>query len=259
MNRPARLGVWLDSYRRDLKSGLHAAADDKFRIIQVDGTRAELSPRTFGTTARRHLARYIEQLGLRLDALGALFPGRGLADPARADERFAALQDVLRLCADLRVPNAIVTLGAPTHQRDTELAQQILESTADLADRYGVRVSVYGGPQSGQVTEQIERLGCPSLALALDTADAVEQSPIVTAAVPIGAVHLRDVRRRGRQVEEVPLGQGEVDWPTLMGALVERGYDGVLTIRSDRADASVDALRHGRDYVLSRFPAVCEP
>ncbi|MEU8591166.1 sugar phosphate isomerase/epimerase family protein [Streptomyces sp. NPDC048664] len=88
-------------------------------------------------------------------------------------------------------------------------------------------------------------------------------------------VHVKDVRRapageppegwtrytdHGRAYDTVPLGTGEVDWPTVIEGLASAGYDGYLTLephcaRSLLLTETAGAADHLRDMVEGRAPS----
>ncbi|MGH6961400.1 MAG: sugar phosphate isomerase/epimerase family protein [Dongiaceae bacterium] len=261
---PTRLAAWLDSYRRDLKQSLHAAADDGFRLLHASSLRPELDPRELGASARRHLARYLRDLGLGLDAIAAEFAGPGLTDLEHADQRLDHLRRTLELCADLKVAGAATRICGLTDDKSRPLALELLKAVADLADRFGLPVTIHCGPDDpAEAAQAIRQLGSPDVRLGLDSGF-LEVDVERTAAEPgrvgpvylrqpelVGGVYLRDVRRRRGQIEEVPYGHGDVDFATLLAALAAAGYGGALVLRRDSAGAGVDALRQGREYILS--------
>jgi sugar phosphate isomerase/epimerase len=254
MSAPASLAAWLDSYRRGLRGGLSAAREDGFRLVSANTADTELDPRDFPRSARRHLARHLRDLGLAIPLLAAEFPGAGLADPRRADERFERFRDTLEMCADLGVPLAAVNIGGLSDPKGCPLAEQLLAAAADLADRFGIRTAVRSEPAAlDELAERLRRLGCPMLGVSLDSAElGGRMGELLERALPAAqVVYLRDARRVGERIEEVPYGRGEVDFPALLGGLEAGGYGGPLVIRREDENLTVDALRQGREYVAS--------
>jgi sugar phosphate isomerase/epimerase len=254
MTAPVPVAAWIDSYRRGLREALSAAREDGFALLAANTVATELDPRDFSHSARRHLARHLRDLGLSLDVLAAEFPGAGLADPQRADERLERFRATLEMCAELGVPRAAVYVGGLTDPQTRPLAEQLLAASAELADRFSVRTAVRGeGAALGELAECLRRLDCPALGLSLDSAELLSgPKDLLARVVPRAvAVYLRDVRRAGQRVEEVPYGRGEVDFRTLLGHLDAGGFGGPLVIRREAEGLPVDALRQGREYVAS--------
>jgi sugar phosphate isomerase/epimerase len=248
---PAELAAWLDSYPLSVKDALHAAAADGFRAITANVARGDLDPRELTRSARRHLSRYLRDLGLRLGSIAVEWPDLGLADPRHSDQRADQLRLALELCADLGVTRAAVTLAGFGSEAHRPRALEMLGVVAGLADRFDVAVAVQGGTDDpGGAVEPIRALACPGLRLGIDTAclpaDAQQMAPLAGLA---GSAFLRDVRRVGAQLEETPFGQGQVDFPVVLALLEAGGYAGPLIVR--RAAPAVDALRQGREYIAA--------
>lgn len=248
-----RISAWLDSYRLGAKDALAAAAAAGYRLVQPSALDPVLNPAALSRSGRRHLAHYLSSLGLRADAFGALYPGGGLAEPARADERLERLGQTLELCADLGVTAAVTSLAGLDDPGRAELARQALDRAAEMADRFGVRVSLLTpGSEAVKLLEELNRLGSPLLSIGLDTA-ALPSGTDAAALLArgVGELQLRDIRRAGSQFEETEFGKGDVDFRGLLRALRECDYRGGVAVRRDRAADPVDALRAGRQYVGS--------
>ncbi len=250
---PARwnLAARLDSYRRDLRSALETARVQHYQVVQADTVDSELAPRAFGESARRHLARHLINLGLRLDCLTVDFPGSGLSDPNQAEPRLRHVTETLKLCRDLGVPRAAVRFGIPARLDSDPHALRMLIELADRADRYEVDVAVDpAGASLGDSAAGLASLRCPRLGVALDSAALAgsEDAPRWPQAAPF-VVQLRDARRAGNTLEETEFGAGEVPFSRLLEALRAGGYSGSLAVRRDAARDAVDAMRRGGEYV----------
>lgn len=247
----AELAAWLDSYGVVLRDSLRVAASQGYRLARANTASGELDPRAFTDSARRHLRKYLRDIGLQLDGLSLHYAGAGLADAATAAERLARLKGTLELCAALDVRHAGVSLGGFDDPRSAGLAREMVGEVADLADRIGVRTAILvpaGAWESAGA--HVRRLGCPALRLAVDTAALPSADALAAAADLLGDVHLRDVRPVGERVEEVPFGQGVVDFRALLAQVAAGPTDARLIVRHDGA-GGVDALRQGREYMES--------
>lgn len=245
------LAAWLDSYRGGLREALQASQRDGFRVIHANTFRRELDPDAFSGSARRHLARHLGALGLQLDGLAADFDGLGLADPQRAEERLGHLRRTLEMCAELRVPRAVVPIGGFDDQKTRAIAGQVLAETAGLADRFGVELAIRSPRGEDQsLSELLRRLSCPQLRAVVDSAGFQPGPGAPGSALDLtGVVLLRDVRHQAGRIEEVAYGAGEVDFARLLGQLAQHDYRGPLVLRRDAAGLPVDALRQGREYL----------
>lgn len=247
-----QLAAWLDSYRADLRSALACAAQQGYRAVQANAAGDELDPREFGDSARRHLRKYLSNLGLQLDSVAVDYAGLGLADPTRANQRVDRLRQTLELCADLGVRRAGVRLGGFEDAATAPLAGELLGVVADLANRYGIAAAVHSPDSTPDASAaRIRVLACPQLRMALDTAwPLTTPGGIAGVADLVEVAYLRDVRRSGDQYEEVPFGTGDVDLAGLLAGLAGGACDAALVVRHD-AEGGVDALRQGREYMRS--------
>lgn len=256
MPNPRSLSVWLDSYRRDLKGSISAAAGHGFASIQPNiATNRELSAAEFTRSARRHFARYIRDMGVSVDALAAAFPGAGIADPANAEIRLAELRRTLEAAREIGIPRAIVTIGGFADQKQDGFASEMVTAAGDLAEATGVEIALLPTDSGIEaLVESVHRTDCPSLRLAIDSAGLSPTSPDQGYRLA-SCLHLRDGRRTGSEIEEVDFGQGQVDFRAILARFsgVDRAPPS-LVIRQDRA-GSVDAVRAGREYIGSLFSA----
>jgi sugar phosphate isomerase/epimerase len=245
-----RLAAWLPSYGADLRVALEQARAQRYRAVHA--STAIIAAREFPRSARRHLQKFLGDLGVELGALAVDFPGLGVADPQRGQERLDQVRATLELAAELGVPRAAVALGGLHDPRSQGLAREALQQVAELADRVGVQTSIRNPLDPPAVLlEALGAVGCPYLSVALDTAAAGALAAVGPAAAErVGTVYLRDVRQAGERVEEVPFGQGEVDFTRLLANLATARGELPLVVRHDGA-GGVDALRHGREYMDS--------
>jgi len=252
MAERTRLSAWLDAYGAPVKEALQRAARDGYALAHANTTRPDLDPHALGATGRRHLARFLEGLGLQLGAVAAVFPGAGLADAAHADQRLEQLRATLELARGMNVRTAVANLAGFSDAARADLAAGVLANVADLADRVGVVVAVEApGDRFEDLTAALDRLRCPALRAAADSGTVGPEAltAAATSAAALGAVFLRDARRSGGAVEEVPMGTGAVDLAAWLAAAEAAGRDGPVTVRLDPRSAGVDGMARAREHV----------
>lgn len=250
MTTAPALAVWLDSYGVALRPALQQATEGGFHRVHATALR-DLDAREFTRSARRHLGRHLRDLGLQLGSLTLDFSGRGLAEPDQAADRVERLAPTLELCRDLGVAQAGVTLAGFHDDRAGPLALELLEVVADVADRFGVPVAVRD--PTGALNRDpapLRALRCPQLLLAADTAAMPRTTEVADSLDLVATAYLRDIRQHGTRHEEVPYGQGDVDFPAWLAGLATLPRRPELVVRRD-AGAGVDALRQGREYIES--------
>lgn len=246
----ASIAAWLDAYGSVTLPALQAARRDGFAAVQASAA-GELSPKELSASGRRHFAKLLRDLGLRLPSISLEMSGYGLADPATADARIEAFRDTLRLCADLHIPIAEISVGGFEDAGQAALARDVLKHVAEQADRAGVRVAVGSHLDSpAAVARELASLRCPSLGIALHTDSVPHGSSIDTETARLAtSASLRDGRRVAGDFEETPLGRGGVDLKRVVATLHAEEFQGPLVIRRTARGAAVDGLRTDREYV----------
>ena len=144
----------------------------------------------------------------------------------------------------------------PTHDR-YKIMQEACAQLAEYADSIDAHFAVETGPETAKDLKGfLDSLNSRGVAVNLDPANLV----MVTGDDPVQAVytlkdyivhtHAKDGRRlrendpevvygikkalvTGPGFEEVPLGEGQVDWPNYIKALNDIGYKGFLTIERE--------------------------
>jgi sugar phosphate isomerase/epimerase len=191
----------------------------------------------------RELANAVRATGLSIPAMSVNFyffvkdeaeRQRGLAHVSAMIDRAAAIGvDYIHLCS-----------GRPTPGRSEAEMMPLFIETMDAvlrkANEKGVRVGLESAaphmyPQCGRYLELAAALAPMELAVNFDPShfQAIGEDPVEAVhrlAPLIRHVHIKDAKGRFPDFSFPPLGEGEVDFPKLIGALRDLGYAGALTI-----------------------------
>ncbi|MDX2199683.1 MAG: TIM barrel protein [Phycisphaerae bacterium] len=245
------LSVLLDSYGADARQAFSRARRDGFAQIEAGTLTGDLRPSELSTSGRRHLLRVLRDQGLSLAGLAVEHAGAGLADLQFADRRLAEARAALELAADLGVPRATVRVAGWDNAETGAAASQILQSLANDADRFGVRIAIGASdPEIAKLSDAVEKLRAPGLGILLSSTAAVRPDADVQRAARLAAaVRLRDGFVRGESWEETPLGSGQVDFHALLAELATAEFSQDLTLQRAAAARDVDALRRDRDTI----------
>ena len=247
------IGVMLDSFRLPLDAALDQAVAIGAQGFQVYATGGDFAPDGLDAAARRAMLRKIRDKGLCVSALCGDF-GRGFTDPALNPELIEKSVRIIELAVDL--DTNVVTTHIGTVPEDTgcetyRVMQDACGKLAQAADRVGAHFAVETGPESAlRLKTFLDSLGSRGVAVNMDPANLV----MVAGDDPVAAVHtLQDYivhthAKDGRKLHparradgtwdgppyiELPLGQGDVDFPTYLAALEDVGYRGYLTIERE--------------------------
>ena len=260
---PFSIGVMLDSFRTEFPEALDKAEKLGAKGIQVYATKGEMAPENMTAQNRRDFLRSVKDHGLVISALcGDL--GKGFGDPAWNPQLIEQSKRILDLAMDLETNVVTTHIGVvPTAKENPRYAimQDACGKLAEYADTLKAHFAIETGPELAVVLKEfLDGLHSPGVAVNLDPANFV----MVTGDDPVQAVytlkdyivhtHAKDGRRLHHVEPEVlygleeaemlgdasyielPLGEGDVDFPNYLKALHEIGYQGFLTIEREVGD-----------------------
>jgi len=261
----SRIGVVLDSLRRPTKEALSLAARLGLGKIEMSAAAGEVDPDRLSRTGRRHLSRYVENLGLALAALGADEAGGSLTDPATVERQLDKTRKIMELAAELRVPQVTRSLGRLDRSTlEKGLVPEAVRYLAELADRTGTRVAIQtagGDPQL--LRELLDQVDSPLVGVCYDPAALViEGRDGLSAMEPLADRLMADRLMLARVSDGVPgaggrpgyetaLGRGQVDLAAYLGSLAGAGYAGALLIRRLHAERPIEEIEQARDRLRS--------
>ena len=257
---PFSIGVMLDSFRTDVNTALEKAQELGARGIQVYATRGGMSPKEMTPQRRREFLKAVKDHGLVISALcGDL--GHGFGDPEQNPHLLEESKRILDLAKDLETDVVTTHIGVvpgeKTHPRYAVM-QEACGILAAYADSLQAHFAIETGPEPAATLKGfLDGLHSTGVAVNLDPANFV----MVTGDDPVQAVytlkdyivhtHAKDGRRlhyvdpevlygmvesdmlQDSSYIELPLGQGDVDFPNYLKALDEIGYRGFLTIERE--------------------------
>ncbi|MFH1920701.1 MAG: sugar phosphate isomerase/epimerase family protein [Planctomycetota bacterium] len=247
-----KIGLEIAGLRLPFKKALHAAAELGASAVEIDA-RGEINPRELSRTGLRQLRKMLEDFRLRVSAV-SFRTRRGYDTPADLEPRIAATKDALEFAHALGAAVVVNHVGRVPSDRDSEAWRLLVEVLDDLGrhgDHVGARLAAETGAESG---EDLARL----LAELPDGAIGVDLNPanlviggfsVLEAVAALGPsilhVHATDaVCQRGRsRGNQVALGQGTADFPELLAALEQHGYQGYFTVTPHADDPTNEIAR----------------
>jgi L-ribulose-5-phosphate 3-epimerase len=235
-----KIGIVLESLGRPLREGLRLASALGADGVQVDAA-GPLAPDELSQSGRKDFRHLLRSLNLELAALGC--PLRhGFNVDYGLDARVAYVKTALSLAYDLG-PRIVVAFPGPLPKEDNPAARELcMHSLTELdrhGERVGSRVALEAGPEPpGEFKEFLVRFSAGGLSVNVDPASLLGHGHDPAAAVEafgplVAYVHARDTRphRADRDAQEVPIGQGDVDWNSFLGALEAIEYRGWLSVK----------------------------
>ena len=273
---PFSIGVILDSFRTDLTTALDKAVAVGASGLQVYATSGAFSPESLSPQKRREFLDMCKSRGLTISALcGDL--GQGFANPEKNPELIERSKRILDLAKDLETDVVTTHIGvvpADTDRDTFRIMQDACGQLAAYADSLRAHFAIETGPELSAVLKTfLDTLHSTGVAVNLDPANLV----MVAGDDPVKAVHnlkeyiVHTHAKDGRMLRrvnpetiyngtldfaeapfiELPLGQGDVDFPAYLSALNDIGYTGYLTIEREVGDDPEGDIRLAVNFLQS--------
>lgn len=264
MERP-EIGVDVGDFRLAPKDALRQAADLNFRAIELPTVNGDLAPRNLSSSGRRHLARLVGGLGLRLVAVRCDIAGTRLTDPRTVDERIARTCEVIELAKDLGVDVVTASTGALTHPETGDPSSHAIDALRRIGEfaevrgvSYAIRPTRDGGDRLVSV---LDELACPAISVCLDPAELLMNganplSGIERYIEQVRLMHARDgtAGRADGAGRETPLGEGDVDMIGVLAVLSAAEYPGPYILRRVDSQNPVVDIERARGILAGWLP-----
>ena len=270
------ISVMTCSFRVELPIALKNAAALNAQGVQIAISERELVPEKLNSSRRKEILDMIKSNGLVVSALcGDL--GMAFDNPVRNADLIERSKRILDLAKDLETNVVTTHIGVvpkdKTHPRYAVM-QDACGQLSEYADSLNAHFAIETGPETAAVLKEfLDSLHSKGVAVNLDPANLV----MITGDDPVRAVYtLKDYivhthAKDGRQLImkdpeliygiiedeidaqqafiELPLGQGDVDFPNYLKALDDIGYRGFLTIEREVGDDPDTDIRTAVHYL----------
>ncbi|BBH22836.1 hypothetical protein Back11_41810 [Paenibacillus baekrokdamisoli] len=266
-----KIGVIVDSFGIGVRDGLLKAKEVGAEGVQIYAVSGEMDPQKLNPEARRELRSYIADLGLDISALCGDLGGHGFQDRVANAVKVEQSKRILDLAVELGTNIVTTHIGIVPDDRNSaiyEAMQQACEELGQYAKSLNAYFAIETGPEpAAHLKSFLDTLSTNGVSVNFDPANMV----MVTGDDPVQGVltlkdyivhtHVKDGRRlrvvdprqvygflgyekmshehiaemasAGADFEEVPLGEGTVDFQAYFAALNSIGYNGYLTIERE--------------------------
>lgn len=256
-----KVGVFVDSFRLGVRKGIEKAASLGVDGFQVYVTHGELAPWELSRTGRKEFRGFVERQGLVISALCADF-GKGFVDPTQNNELIAKTRQIVDLAVDLGVSIITTHVGVvpddPEH-RDWRVCAEAVKEIGDYGAERGVCFATETGPESGaHLRRFLDSCNTPGARVNFDPANLVmwgfdhlqavrDLGPLIVHA------HAKDgIANSYPNFKEVPLGEGDVNFPVYLAVMRDVGFDGYHVIERECGDDPVADIARAVEF-LRRF------
>lgn len=269
-----KIGVIVDSFGIGVREGLKKAKEVGAEGVQIYAVSGEMDPDQLSPAQRKELRQYIADLGLEISALCGDLAGHGFQDAAANPAKVEKSKRILDLAMDLGTNVVTTHIGIVPEDRNGPIYTAMQEACEELgvyANSLNAYFAIETGPEpAAHLKSFLDTLSTRGVSVNFDPANMV----MVTGDDPVEGVktlkdyivhtHVKDGHRlrpvdpkdvygylgydamdhqkiaemasSGAAFEEVPLGEGKVDFPAYFAALQEIGYKGYLTIEREVGD-----------------------
>ena len=260
-----KIGVMVDSFRLPIPDGVRKARELGADGIQVYVVEGDMSAEALDANRRRQFRQLVRDAGLEISALCGDLGGHGFQIEAENPVKISRSKAIVDLAVDLGTRVVTTHIGVVPPDRNSAVYRNQLKVCRDLgqyAASRGVAFAIETGPeQAARLAAFLDEVNSPGVGVNLDPAnlimvlnddpvqavytlkkhivhthakDGVQYKPCdpvqVYAAFAEGGVEGLNI---GELFNELPLGEGKVDWDRYLAALSEVGYRGYLTIERE--------------------------
>lgn len=274
-----KIAIMLGSLRMDLYEGMKKVVEMGVPGLHISAA-GDWDARTMEPQARTDLVKHVRSLGLEISATSSWGGQVDLCEEEGWEENVEWGRKNLELAADLECGIWQGHVGVMPEDVSDPGWQRMVDAMGMIAERgeqVGACLAIETGPEPPYVLRRlITEVGSKAIRINWDPANMIlwpvkfaEQlgepyrrekwiekfqpnEGAKALADVIVHTHAKDalVHEDGRR-QEVPLGDGWVDWPRYVGYLREAGYDGYFAIEREVGDNPVADIQKAVDFLRS--------
>ncbi len=279
-----KIGIMADSLKLGFRESIEKARELGAQGVQIYATEGEMAPENLTPALIAQKRDIITSCGLCVSALCGDLGGHGFERPEENKIKIERSKRIVDLALELGSNVVTTHIGViPDVKNDTYgIMQQACNELAEYAESVGASFAVETGPEkAAMLKEFLDGLSSRGVKVNLDPANLV----MVTGDDPVAAVytlkdyivhtHAKDgvkLKESDRHevygffadggigdlriweyFNEVPLGQGNVDFDRYIAALKDIDYDGFLTIEREVGDDPAADIKLAVDFLKNKI------
>lgn len=280
-----KIGVMVDSLRLPIPEGVRKARELGADGIQVYVVEGDMSAEALDSSRRLEFRALVADSGLEISALCGDLGGHGFQIPAENEVKIRRSQAIVDLAVDLGTTVVTTHIGvipadssSPVYRNQLYVCRQLGEYAASR----GVAFAIETGPETAKVLAAfLAEVNSPGMGVNLDPAnlimvlnddpvqavydlkdyikhthakDGVQYKPCdpvqVYASFAEGGIEGLNI---GELFNELPLGEGKVDWDNYLDALTEIGFNGYLTIEREVGENPAADIKTAVNFLKSKI------
>ena len=276
-----KVGVITNCFHKTHKEGIEIAGSLGLSGVQIYATKGDFSPATLSGEQKAEYKSLLASKGMVISALCADMGGFGFERAEDNPERIEKTKRIIDLAVEFGAKAVTTHIGVIPEDKSDPTYKVMLDALTDIglyAKSVGVTMAIETGPEKATTLLAFLEDTKGGVGVNLDPAnftmvtnqDAVEavyilrdyivhthlkdgilldpnQKPAdVYHAFAVGGV---DALNACKGYKEVPLGEGQVDFPRYIAALKEIGYDGFLTIERECGDDPAADITRAASFI----------
>lgn len=279
-----KIGVMVDSFRLPIPEAVKKAKDVGADGMQVYVVEGDMTPDALDEAKRAEFRALVEGLGLQISALCGDLGGHGFQIAEENPDKIRRSKAIVDLAIDLGTTVVTTHIGVVPADPASEIYQNQLAACKELgvyAAERGVAFAIETGPETATCLKSfLDDVGSKGMGVNLDPANLI----MVLNDDPVQAVytlkdyivhtHAKDgVQYKacdpvqvyasfaeggieglniGELFNELPLGEGAVDWDAYLQALRDIGYNSYLTIEREVGETPEDDIRKAVEFLRNK-------
>ncbi len=288
MNR-FQIGIMADSLKGTFRENIEQAQKLGAQGVQIYATKGEMAPENLTPEKISEKKSILNANGMAVSALCGDLEGHGFQIAADNIWKIEKSKRIVDLALELGSNVVTTHIGViPDTKNDTyQIMQEACNELAEYADSVGASFAVETGPEpAAMLREFLDSLSARGVKVNLDPANLV----MVTRDDPVAAVYtLKDYivhthakdginlkacdrheiygffaeggigdLRIWEYFNEVPLGEGNVDFDRYLAALADIGYKGFLTIEREVGENPAADIKKAVDFLSEKTASYSE-
>ena len=258
-----KIGVMVESFRQDFRTSVEKAAKLGAQGVQAYASMGHLDIDNITPEKAKEALDIVKSNGLVFSAICGDLGGHGFEIEADNAFKVEKSKRIVDLAKTLECDVVTTHIGVVPELEDAkkETMRNACRELALYADSIGSAFAVETGPETAVILGGfLDSLGAMGVRVNYDPANlvmCVSDDPakgVATLAKYIVHTHAKDGIRTGETTyEELPLGQGGVNFDTYLPALKAIGYDGFLTIEREVGDNPEADILLAADFLRAKL------
>jgi protein FrlC len=234
--------TWLPAYT--LEETIKRVKKIGYDAIEIGAASPHVFPPTLSAQRRKDLGQMLKDYEMVLAAMLPAHgggPGNNVASPIPEERRWAIdhYKDMVQLTADWGGKRLICLPGwfifGTTYRQAWDWARDAIQEIARFAQDFGVEIVIEPTPEDSNIVntcdntiDMMKDVGEPNVKLMFDAHHVIMEKEVMSDyayAMGTDLVHIH-----ASDNERLPPGMGRGDWPALIDALHETGFDGYLSM-----------------------------